>query len=61
MAKKKKEPGFMINAVVYGIFNTENSELIKVSLDSDEIDMDLALQYVENKYTKCEFALNLFI
>ncbi len=59
--KKKEEKGFMISAVIYGIYNSETNELVRISLDNDDIEMDMALQYVESKYNKCEFSLSLFI
>ena len=39
---KKKKPEF-IKVRLYGIFNPKEKKLIRVSLDNDEIDMDLAL------------------
>ncbi len=62
MAKrKKKEKKFMLSAVVYGVFDCDKKELLKVSLDEDEIEMDLAIQYSENKYSRCEFTIELAI
>ncbi len=57
--KKKKEEPFMLTAVIYGIFDCDEKELVKVSLDKDEIDMELALNYTENKYSWCEFSIGL--
>lgn len=59
--KKKKEEAFMISTIIYGIFDCNKKELVKVSLDSDEIEMDLALQFSENKYSKCEFTISLVL
>ena len=59
MARKKKEKPVTFSAVVYGVFDSTENKLVKVSLDKDEVDMDLALQYNENKYSRCEFELDL--
>lgn len=57
-AKKKEEP-FMVTSTIYGVFDCDKNELTKVSLDKDEIDMDMAIQFTDNKYSWCEFTVAL--
>jgi hypothetical protein len=63
MAKKKKtnkkDKELNMTSVVYGVFDCIKKELIKVSLDEDEIEMDLTLQFGESRYSKCEFVITL--
>ena len=56
MAKKKKtrKPIF-IPLHIYGIFNEKNGEIIKVSLDLDDVMLDLALADEDDGLCQCEF------
>lgn len=60
-SKKKKEEPFMVSTTIYGVFDCNKKKLVKVSLDKDEIDMDLAIQFTENAYSWCEFTVGLML
>jgi hypothetical protein len=50
-----------IDVVIYGIFDTKNFRLVKVSLDQSEIQMDMSLMTENNNLSECEIPLAIFL
>lgn len=58
MAKKKKKSEERFFALhIYGIFDVKKNEIIQVSLDEEEIDVELSLISIdaEDRYKQAEF------
>lgn len=61
MSKKKSVSNdySIINLHLYGIFDFIEKEIIFVSLNSEDVEMELALK--DEKFLRCEFEISLFI
>lgn len=59
MDKKKKVNKELIPIHIYGIFDVKNRKVIKVSLDLDEIEMDMSLEGNNEDLKQCEFKVML--
>lgn len=58
--KKEKIQTELITIHLYGIFNVRTKKMLKVSLDRDEIDMELALT-TDKDVVECESEVTLIL
>lgn len=58
--KEKRQPTELITIHLYGIFNVKTRKMLKVSLDREEIDMELALND-DKDVVECESNVTLIM
>jgi hypothetical protein len=59
-SSKKNEPLY-IPLHIYGIFDKKQKEITMITLDRDEIDMELALAGENENISECEFDITLVL
>ena len=60
MGVKRKKKTY-VHALINGIFDIKNKKLVKVSLDAEEMELEIALMGMQDRYARCEFDVRLAV